>query len=66
MVGAGHACFGIIYLYPDQPTIALLSYGICVPDLATPFADGLTLDASWTGTLAKDRRATPPWRPDPR
>ncbi len=66
MVGEGRACFGILYLFPDKPGQIQLSYAMCVPDLATPVADGAWYSATWTGTLAPaTTRDTPPWRPRP-
>ena len=66
MVGEGRACFGILYLFPDNPGQIQLSYAVCVPDLATPVADGAWYAAPWTGQLAPaTTRNTPPWRPKP-
>jgi len=50
------ACFGIVYLFPNEPDYAQLSYGICLPSLETPEAD---FEVSWSGTLATTRSATP-------
>ena len=36
------ACFGILYLFPDQPTVELAYSLICFPDLAS--VDRTTLD----------------------
>ena len=49
---AGQACFGIVYLFPNDPDYAQLSYGICLPDLQTPSGD---FEVSWSGSLATAR-----------
>ncbi len=48
------ACFGIVYLFPDDPDYAQLSYGICLPGLETPSGD---FDVSWSGSLLGARSA---------
>jgi hypothetical protein len=42
------ACFGIVYLFPNEPAYAQLSYGICLPGLQTPSGE---YEVSWTGGL---------------
>lgn len=58
------ACFLIVYLFPEDPSFAQLSYGICLPSLDTPEGD---FEVSWSGSLATSRGATqagpPPGRP---
>ncbi len=69
MVATGEACFGIVYLFPDEPDFAQLSYGICLPGLDTP---GGEFEVSWSGSLASTRSAAtasvapPAGRPPPR
>lgn len=68
LVGEGEACFGIVYLFPEEPAYAQLSYGICLPGLETP---GGAFDVSWSGTLsamsaAAETAAPPRGRPPPR
>ncbi len=46
------ACFGIVYLFPNTPDYAQLSYGICLPDLSTPEGD---FEVSWSGSLSAAR-----------
>jgi hypothetical protein len=66
MVGECAACFGIVYLFPEDPGYAQLSYGLCLPDLTT---QDDTFEVSWSGSLATARAARPagPWpgRPPP-
>lgn len=61
LTGVGEACFGILYLFPTDPTVVQLSYGICLPDLST-------LETSWTGTWtgAPARPMPMALRPPPR
>lgn len=42
------ACFGIFYLFADEPDV-LLTYALTLPDLSDP-AGALALPASWTHT----------------
>ncbi len=59
-------CFGIVYLFPNQPDHAQLSYGICLPDLETPRGE---YEVSWSGSLAQARSravAAPPVGRPPR
>ncbi|MFH1463600.1 MAG: hypothetical protein ABIO70_04365 [Pseudomonadota bacterium] len=62
LVGACEACFGIVYLFPDDPGYAQLSWGLCLPSL-TPLE--ASFDVSWSGSLATSRAARPgaeaPW-----
>jgi hypothetical protein len=46
------ACFGIVYLFQNQPDYAQLSYGLCLPDLSTPEGD---FEVSWSGGLSTVR-----------
>jgi hypothetical protein len=66
LVADGGACFGIVYLFPDEPSYAQLSYGICLPDLTTP--EG-SFEVSWSGSLSAARGAIaagpPVGRPPP-
>jgi hypothetical protein len=52
VLAGSDACFGILYLYPDDPSWVDLEYGLCLPTLER--LDG-ALDASWTGDLAARR-----------
>ncbi len=65
LAAAGEACFGILYLFPDDPTSAILSYTICLPSLDMPAGDGIVYDVQWQGSLGAARRAVMPWRPLP-
>jgi hypothetical protein len=60
------ACFGIVYLFPEDPSYAQLSYGICLPGLETPSGE---YELSWSGSLAASRgpgRLGPPAGRPPR
>jgi hypothetical protein len=50
LAGDGEACFGIVYLFPDEPSEAQLSYGLCLPTLTTLEGD---FEVSWSGSLAR-------------
>ena len=54
------ACFGIVYLFPNEPDHAQLSYGICLPGLETPSGD---YEVSWTGGLVSAVGAQAPGPP---
>jgi hypothetical protein len=60
--GDADACFGILYLFPDDPTFVQVSYGICLPTLERP--EG-TLDAAWSGALVGAPRPAGLVRPRP-
>jgi hypothetical protein len=47
-VPAARACFGIFYLFDDDPQV-LLTYAITLPDLSDPVGNTL-LDATWSFT----------------
>ncbi len=49
---AAPTCFGIVYLFPEQPSSAQLSYGICLPNLETPSGN---FSVSWSGSLSAAR-----------
>ena len=55
-VDEDRSCFGIVYLFPDEPGLAQLSYGLCLPDLQTPSDE---FGVAWSGTLAAVRAARP-------
>mmetsp|Transcript_95357 Transcript_95357/g.269876 ORF Transcript_95357/g.269876 Transcript_95357/m.269876 type:complete len:321 (+) Transcript_95357:40-1002(+) len=59
------ACFGILYLFPDDPGTIQLEYTFCVPGPHT--ADAIYRDVTWRrtpGTLALNAAAVPPWAHD--
>jgi hypothetical protein len=62
LVGACEACFGIVYLFPEEPGRAQLSWGLCLPGL-TPLE--ASFEVTWSGSLATSRGARPtaiaPW-----
>jgi hypothetical protein len=60
--GDADACFGILYLFPDDPTFVQVSYGICLPTLERP--EG-TLDATWSGAMVGAPRPAGLVRPRP-
>jgi hypothetical protein len=50
------ACFGIVYLFPDDPDYAQLSYGICLPTLETPSGE---FEVGWSGGLVTAVSSSP-------
>jgi hypothetical protein len=52
--GPDDACFGILYLFPDDPSFVQLSYTLCLPGLERPEA---SLEADW---YASGEAARPP------
>lgn len=55
------ACFAILYLYPDDPSVVHVEHGLCVPTLERLRG---AVAASWSGTLTMPnaRRADAPIR----
>jgi hypothetical protein len=62
LAGSCEACFGIVYLFPEEPERALLSWGLCLPGLTALEA---SFEVTWSGSLATSRGARPtadaPW-----
>jgi hypothetical protein len=58
---ADEGCFGILYLFPDQPDSILLTGVVCLPSLDTA---SLSYDATWTGVVPAVLPVLP-WRPHP-
>ena len=63
LVGTDDACFGILYLYPDDPDYVQLAYGICLPSLTRLDA---WFYAPWSGDLVAAARPAALLRPAPR
>jgi hypothetical protein len=62
MLVGDDACFGILYLFPEEPSYVQVSYTMCLPTLARP--EG-TLSADWTGTVGAVARPAGLVRPPP-
>jgi hypothetical protein len=56
----GAACFTVLYLFPDDPSVIQLEYTLCLPSLSTPEA---VYSATWSGTLLSKLRSARLWRP---
>jgi hypothetical protein len=66
---AGEACYGVLYLFPDDPTRAQIAWTLCVPSLTQPDGKkGVDYDVTWSGSFPPDIApvAPPyPWHPPP-
>ncbi len=60
--GDDDACFGILYLYPDDPTYVQVYYTMCLPTFARPTG---ALTANWTGAPSGPPRPPGLRRPRP-
>jgi hypothetical protein len=69
LVGAGDACYGVLYLFPDTPDTVQLGWTICVPSLTQPDAPhGVFYDAKWSGSFPSSFApvaAPSPWHAPP-
>jgi hypothetical protein len=69
MTGAGDACYGVVYLFPETPDVVQLSWTVCVPSLTKPGEpEGVSYTASWSGAFPSSFApvAPPhPWHPPP-
>jgi hypothetical protein len=54
LVEGADACFGIVYLFPEEPGYAQLSYGFCLGSLST--LEG-SYEVDWSGSLPPTARA---------
>lgn len=66
---AGEACYGVLYLFPDEPSVAQIAWTLCLPSLTQPDGKkGAYYDVTWSGTFPPDVApvAPPyPWHPPP-
>jgi hypothetical protein len=66
---AGEACYGVLYLFPDDPTQAQIAWTLCLPSLAQPDGTkGVSYDVTWTGSFPSDIAPVGPpypWHPPP-
>ena len=66
---AGEACYGVLYLFPDEPTRAQIAWTLCLPSLTQPDGKkGVNYDVTWSGSFPPDIApvAPPyPWHPPP-
>jgi hypothetical protein len=66
---AEEACYGVLYLFPNEPTLAQIAWTICVPSLTQPDGKtGVNYDVTWSGSFPSSFApvAPPhPWHPPP-
>lgn len=55
-------CFGIVYLFPDEPSKVQLDHVVCLPGLEKKYA---MYQGSWSGSMTPAVRRILPFRPRP-